>query len=268
MSGFRAPLPVRAYDLLRRVHRRLGAPAPAAFTGFWLGALSHASLHALDELMYRGPGSYRDDAHNLGGLFAWEKEALAGWFRGRERLLLVGAGGGRETVALARMGFGVDSYECNPALVEYAAGLLARAGVAAEIRPIPRDRAPAEGGPYDGAVVGWSAYMLIAGRERRVHFLRGLRERMMDGAPLLLSFWTREESAPGPHRVARIANRVRRVLGRPPVDVGDDLVPNYLHHFTAAEVADEMRAGGFGMQRFVPYGPGGRDSGWAVGRAE
>jgi 2-polyprenyl-3-methyl-5-hydroxy-6-metoxy-1,4-benzoquinol methylase len=263
----RTPAGVRLYLLLRRVHARAGHPFSALFSGFWLGAFSRESLHALDDAVYRAPGSYVNDEHNLRGLFPWEAEALEGWFRERHKLLLVGAGGGREAVALARRGVEVDAYECNPALVEYANRLLAREGLPASVRHLPRDEAPAEGGPYDGAIVGWSAYMLIQGRERRVAFLRGLRARMAPGAPLLLSFWTRAENASRIPSVARVANAIRRVLGRESVEPGDDLFPNYLHHFTEREVAGEMASAGFSIVRYVPHGPGPRESGWAVGLA-
>jgi hypothetical protein len=266
MSG-RTPPAVRLYLLLRRVHARAGHPFSALFSGFWLGAFSRRSLNALDDAVYRGPGSYLTDEHNLRGLFPWEAEAVDAWFGGRRRLLLVGAGGGREAVALARRGVSVDAYECNPALVEYADGLLARLGLPARVRHLPRDEAPAGGGPYDGAIVGWSAYMLIQGRARRVRFLGGLRALVEPGAPLLLSFWTRAETEPRVPGVARTANAVRRILGRPPVEMGDDLFPNYLHHFTEVEVAAEMADAGFSIVRWVPHGPGPRESGWAVGLA-
>lgn len=263
----RTPAAVRLYMLLRRVHARARYPFSAAFSGFWLGAFGREQLHALDEAVYRGPGSYLTDEHNLGGLFPWESEAVNGFFRGRTRLLLVGAGGGREAIALARQGFQVDAFECNPALVEYANRLLTREGIEARVRHLPRDEAPPAGGPYDGAIVGWSAYMLIMGRARRVAFLRSLRRLLDPRAPLLLSFWTRPEDDRRVPAVARTANAVRRILRREPVEPGDDLFPNYLHHFTEREVAGEMADAGFRMVRWVPHGPGPRESGWAVGLA-
>jgi hypothetical protein len=51
------------------------------------------------------------------------------------------------------------------------------------------------------------------------------------------------------------------------VETGDDLFPNYVHHFTEREVAAEMADAGFSVVRWVPHGPGPRESGWAVGMA-
>ena len=182
-------------------------------------------------------------------------------------LLLVGAGGGREVLALARRGYVVEAYECNAALATGAAALLASEGCPAPVLPLPRDEAPLEGEPRDGIVVGWSTYMLIPGRERRVGFLRGLRGRVGEGAPLLLSFWTRRENAPRDRVVRAAAAPLRWIARREPVEPGDDLAPNFVHRFTEAEVAAEMAAAGFHLHRFEPAGREPYASGWAVGRA-
>ena len=55
--------------------------------------------------------------------------------------------------------------------------------------------------------------------------------------------------------LAGVANPIRALLGREPVDVGDALVPHYVHHFTRQEVESELRAGGFElvMAQSKPY---------------
>jgi hypothetical protein len=289
----------RIYFAARRVWYGGYALAEAAFTGFWLGILGDRSLADVDDTMYRRSATYRDDAYNRSGLFAWEAEAVESYFGDARRLMLIGAGGGREVLALAKMGYTVDGYECNPALVSTAAALLSaeygtstsdrvsgesegatvlageiggpaplpRRPGAASVTPLSRDEVPAAGGPYDGAIMGWSAYMLIPGSERRIRFLRRLRALMGDGAPLLLSFYTRDGDPPRLHRIARTANALRRLLRREPVDLGDDLSPNRVHRFTEPEVARELREAGFTLLHFRPEGPGRFDSGWSAATA-
>lgn len=258
----------RIYVAWQRWRRRTAQAWDAVQAGVWLGLLGRESLHAVDEAFYQGSASYRDDRHNLRGLFAWEDEAVRGFFGAGGSLLLVGAGGGREVLALWERGHRVTGYECNAALVAYAGELLRRRGCPASVTLLARDAAPPGEGIYDGAVVGWSAYMLVAGREHRIALLRALRRRVDTGAPLLLSFWTR----PGEHRRSRIvraaAAPIRALLRREPPEPGDDLVPNFVHRFTEAEVEAEMRAAGFRLARFQPEGEGPYDSGWAVGIAE
>lgn len=259
----------RTYMAWHRWRRRWSAASDAVQTGLWLGVLGQDALHRVDDVFYAtGSGAYRTDEHNTRGLFPWEAEAVRAHFGGCRSLLVVGAGGGREVLALADLGFGVDGYECNPALVEYAAGLLARRACPGTVRLLPRDAAPAEGGPYDGIVVGWSAYMLIAGRERRIAFLRALRRLAGEGAPVLLSFWTRPGDSPRTRIVTAVGTPLRRLLRRAPPEPGDDLAPNFVHRFTGAEVAAELSEAGFRPAGFEPQGTGPYDSGWAVGVAE
>ena len=257
----------RAHHLVWSALRKVRPGSELSYGAAVLGLLSHTGMHAVDQAVYDRWGWYGGDDHNRSGLFPWEEAALAAYFGGRTRVLLVGAGGGREVLALSRRGMRVDGYECNPTLVASAARILAAEGCECTVRPIARDRAPAEGGPYDAAIVGWSAYTLIEGRRRRIELLRGMRARMEAGAPLLLSFFTRRGDEQTIQRIAAIANRVRARLGREPVETGDVLAPNFIHMFTRQEVDEEMSAAGFRLERFQPQGPGRAESGWAVGRA-
>lgn len=262
----RVPPVVRAYGAVSGGWGRAGALLQAAYEGVWLGLLRRSDLHAVDERFYARSSSYYDDAHNLRGLFPWEQTALEA-FAGCRRVLVIGAGGGREVLALERMGFEVEGYECNPALVAYAGEFLPREGCTAVVRHLPRDEAPAPGTPFDGIVVGWSAYTLISGRAHRVDLLRRLRTLVRPDGPLLLSFFTRGADGPRVRISAAVANGIRTVLRREPAERGDALSPNFVHYFTSKEIGGEMREAGWEPKRFTGHGSGARDSGWAIGVA-
>lgn len=258
----------RLYRLVRTGFGRVMAAGHAGHAGLWLGLLDHRDLHALDQARYEAAAGYRQDGHNLRGLFDWEHRALRAHFPATGSLLVLGAGGGREVLALARLRYAVTGYECNPALLAYGRELLARTGCAgAELRGVARDRAPLDGGCYDGVVVGWSAYTLIPGREQRVAFVAGLRPRVPAGAPILVSFSSRPDGCRRERVVTAVANVVRRIRRARPIDAGDDLTPDFVHRFTREELADELRAGGFLLREFQPERPGPHDSGYAVGTA-
>src|SRR5690606_10192748 len=125
------------------------------------------TLEAVDDVLYRSEGSYRSDGHNRAGLFEWEEIALRQYFGSARRLLLIAAGGGREAIALAKRGYEVEAYECNPALVETAARVISSIPEVGSLRvlPLPKGAPPPPGPRCDGCVVGWSAYMLIPGSE-------------------------------------------------------------------------------------------------------
>lgn len=257
----------RAYLVGERVVARLAPWAHAAWSGVWLGLLGRSGLHRIDQAMYDRRASYHGAEHNRRGLFPWERTAVEAYFAGRARIGVVGAGAGREVLALWRMGFQPEGFECNPSLVAAASSLLPADGCPCTVEAIARDRAPGGAGPFDAAIIGWSAYSLVAGREARIALLRGMRDLLPAGGPLLLSFFTRGADDLRAGRVARIAGRVRRALRRAGVEPGDDLLPNFVHRFTRGEVEEELAAGGFRLVRWEPQGPGPYDSGWAVAEA-
>jgi hypothetical protein len=222
---------------------------------------------ALDDAHYSRIQRYRDDIHTMRGLFPWEEAAMAGHFPASGRLLVLAAGGGRESYALERRGFVVEGYECNPALVAYANEFRTRVGMESTVRLMARDEVPATSGRFDGAIVGWSGYMLIAGRDRRVALLRALRLRLDEGSPILISFFTREPATPRFTTISSVANVLRRLRGQSPIEMGDDLSPNFVHRFTEQEIRSELADGGFTTTAYAPQGAGPFDSGFAVGSA-
>jgi len=257
----------KAYVLADRAVRRLIPPLHAPWSGFWLGVLRRPGLHAVDQALYEHRTNYQSAEHNHRGLFEWERIAVEGHLQGRRRVAVLGAGGGREVLALWRMGFEPLGYECNPLLVEAAGRLLPAAGCPHPVLELGRDLPPPPGERFDAVMIGWSSYSLVTGRAERLEMLRGVRAVLDPGAPLMLSFFVRSEADRRAARVMRVANPVRRALRRPRIDPGDDLLPNFVHRFTRAEIEAELRETGFRLERFEPPGPGPRDSAWAIGIA-
>jgi SAM-dependent methyltransferase len=158
-------------------------------------------------------------------------------------VLVVGCGGGREVLALLRAGYDATGAEPHPKLSDFADRLLARHGFPGRIEPAGRDEVPA-GTTCDGIVVGWGAYSLIHGRAARVRFLSGARARVRAGGAVLVSCFGHR--APGRELAltARVANALRRLRGREPIELGDTLAPNRVHVFTHEELVAEASAGG------------------------
>ena len=257
----------RACAGARTAERRIVSVATAVHAGLWLGVLDHHDLHAVDAAHYANAARYLDEEHNRSGLMPWEREAFSGHFPSSGAVLVLAAGAGREMLALLDLGYDVVGYEPHPLLVSTGETLLAGR---ASLHASARDEAPAAppgGRPFDAVVVGWSAYTLVIGSARRRALLRQLRTLVRDDAPVLLSFFTRTPDDTRSRLVAGTAGAVRRLRGRPPVELGDDLLPNAVHRFTRAEVAAELAAAGFVLARWQPQGPGPMDSGWAVGTA-
>ncbi len=170
---------VRLFNLLSACRKAL-----------WLGFLSRESLHQMDHYYYDSQKKlYCDDAYNKKGLWGWEKEAIDAYFQACQSVLVTGAGGGREVLALRRNGYEVDGFECHAGMVEYANALQKKEGFIPNLQTMVRDQCPDGERTYDGLIVGWGAYMLIQGRARRVEFLRNLHAKGWEKSPLLLSFF-------------------------------------------------------------------------------
>ncbi len=273
----------RLYFFSYKVHARLiSRKQSPLWTGFWLGMLDCRDFHGVDDALYEENAMYRDAEHNGRGLFAWETKCLDDYFPSTGLLLVIGMGGGREVLSLAKLGYHVEGYECNTALLEFAAAFLSEQQCEETVSFIARDCAPTGDSFYAGAIVGWGAYMMILGRQRRIEFLQTIRGRLKEGSPILLSFFTRAEQDPhlrvahlqaphlqSPHlsAVRDIGSRLRRQRHREEVELGDDLGPNYIHRFTHAEIEDELREAGFSLAFYKPQGPRRFDSGHAVGLA-
>lgn len=226
------------------------------FSGIWLGLLRRETLLEINRKYYSSSNKYRDPNYNKSGLLPWESVMIAAHFQNCRRLLLVGAGGGREMVALTRLGYEVHGFECNSELVRAANALLASEGLTASVQVAPPDTCPTFQGTYDGLIVGWGAYMLIQGRDNRIALLRKMRAQVRAEAPLLVSFFFRSPDARRFFVTKAIGNALRRLRQREKIELGDALEPEYVHYFTQNEISGELREAGFALQHYgeVPYG--------------
>ena len=247
---------LRLHRITEALMRRGVMTIRAAFDGVWLGVLDDEAMRLIDESYYDEVPKYADEAYNRRGLNDWERDAIDRFFAGRRRIVVTGAGGGREVLALLDLGYDALGFEPNVKLARFGEGLLARSGHPGRLRQVDRDAWPTDSGPCDGVIVGWGSYMLIRGRRRRVAFLRDARARLEPGAPLLVSFFARS-GRPGYLRlVVAIGGRIRRLRGAEPVELGDAMERNYVHYFDRAEIGSELREAGFELAWYDAAGYG------------
>jgi hypothetical protein len=124
------------------------------------------------------------------------------------------------------------------------------------VQSLDRDQWPSDAGPVDAAIVGWGAYHSIRGRDRRVALLRAARSSLTQGAPILISFFTRRERTVYLRLVPRVGNVMRRLRRAGAIERGDTLAPVFSHHFTQREIAEELAEAGFRMVDFQDEGYG------------
>jgi hypothetical protein len=212
----------------------------AVLSGLWLGVMGEKSLDLYNELHYNNSEKYADDNYNLSGLFEWEKESIKKYFSKAKNILLLAAGGGRETVALIRMGYNVDSYECNKKLVEYGNVFLQRYTKDYKIKYLQKDSVPDLIMKYDGIIIGWGAYSHIRGSRNRIAFLEKLQPFLNKDAPLMISFLTKEEKGRQEKITKKISDFFRLLRYKEKIEPGDRLQASFVHYFTKQEIINEL----------------------------
>ena len=183
-----------------------------------------AALYAGQTTYAPGGGTFR------AGLFDWERALIEmPPFPRTGRLLVGGAGGGREAVALRDRGYEVVAFEPVaalvragvPAVAERPGALLIRASYddlvrAARGEPSPLAPALAAAG-VDGVVLGWGSLGHVTEEEDRVALLRAVRA-IAPAAPVILSFTDALAPDPRGSRTAALRRGLRRLfaaLGAP-----------------------------------------------------
>jgi hypothetical protein len=131
--------------------------------------------------------------------------------------------------------------------VEHGTGVLAAEGHADRLHLTARDEFPPVAAGWDAVLVGWGSYQFIPGRGHRRRFLQDARAAMAPEGCLILSFLTRQEGDPDDATIARVGTAVRRLRRADPVELGDNLRPQFAHRFTRNEMAAELSDAGFQM---------------------
>jgi len=211
----------------------------AAHSIFWLHLLGNRDLDDLTMASYSTPSDsgFGSEAHNVGGLHSWEEDAFGEALAGRRRILVAGAGGGREMIALAKIGFEVTGFDASEDLIWACRENLRKAGVIAEILAASPGAVPNSAERHDALVVGRGVYHHIPGRAKRIGFLRSCGALLDKGAPMVMGdVLTRSDTA------------YRRLLAAvTAIEQGDSVSNSYYHYFTPDELRDEIEEAGFVM---------------------
>ena len=237
---------------------RLASVAGAIHEGFWLGYLSADDLDAITRDHYHNSQEYASPEHNQRGLFDWERVVVEQYFQPGSRILVAAAGGGREVLALRRAGFQAEGFDCSATLVQASEAIFDRLGERRGVVLCPPGEVPSGPPLYRGLVVGWSGYTHIPARRRRIAFLQQLRSRALPGAPVLVSFFPREDSSRSEILIYRIA-RISRVIFRKrkeQSELGNHLGWCFSHTFTREDIEAELQAAGFRPVFYSEVGEG------------
>jgi 2-polyprenyl-3-methyl-5-hydroxy-6-metoxy-1,4-benzoquinol methylase len=181
------------------------------------------------------------------GLWPWEREFYGRFLNPGSSLLLIGAGSGRDMLGLLKAGHRVEGVELSPRAADRARRILADSGLHATIHTVAIEDWTSSV-RYDAIVFSWYCYSLIPIAKRRVETLAKLRERLLPGGRILISYLPRREEG-GIHIIAWLT-RLTRSDWR--LEAGDNLlfVPPHIrfqHTFRPEEIESEALAAGLSV---------------------
>lgn len=149
------------------------------------------------------------------------------------RILLGGAGVGREARVLRSAGYDLFAYDPLPAAAERLAALLGRENAArARHEDLPGR------GDFDAVLLGWGSFTHVLDPDARRAVLAHCA-RLTDG-PILASVWTREAFPPSGSRAARLGARLGALRpGASTMATAEAFAPwcGFGHLFDAGELA-------------------------------
>jgi SAM-dependent methyltransferase len=200
-------------------------------------------------------------------LEAWEKDVFDHLVSPGARVLVIGCGGGRESLALAERGFRVTGIDFVPALVDEARRRAARTGHAATFEATTVEAlAPGHPAAFDVALVTTPVYEQTPGRERRVAFLRALARLTAPGGLIVLCAPAHRDRGPRRAVIDGLRWMLRRLGVRAAAEPGDRFTYHvsiasdhrsvcFYHRFQRPEeIAREIHAAGLVAERH-PEGP-------------
>ena len=121
------------------------------------------------------------------GLWDSEAKLVESFFSPGGRILDIGCGAGRTTVALAKMGFQVTAVDMLPEMVDAAAGQIADSGVDVELHVMNACELAFPTGAFDGALFSFNGFENILSHERREAAIRSVWRILRPGAHFILT---------------------------------------------------------------------------------
>jgi SAM-dependent methyltransferase len=229
---YRTPLWARALLVADRAMLRVGNALGSVRDEAFLAWVPPEERTALTASLYAEMPSYFPGGKRFEmGLFPWEARIVSSPpFPQSGRILLGGAGAGRELAALVERGFDVVAFDpCRP--FADAARAVGRGGarsvevIHASYEDLVR-AASGRGGPlapactgrtFDAVVLGWGSFSHVLPARARLELLRALRVVCPDG-PVLASFGLVTDPvghAMNKNRVGKALRRVFAAVGAP-----------------------------------------------------
>ncbi|THJ24695.1 MAG: class I SAM-dependent methyltransferase [Nitrospira sp. CG24E] len=182
--------------------------------------------------------SYKDVATRLPEtwykwtLESWEEDVLARHTMTSGTILVLGAGVGRESIALAQRGFSVVGLDINRESLCIASQQATAKGLTSRFAQADFLALPVGPARVDYLFMSGIMYSSIPGRERRQAWLRSLRPCMSEQGLVVLNFLIARELGTKTHRLIHRLNRLLTMLpgANQSYQLGDTCSQNHFLH--------------------------------------
>ena len=203
---------------------------------------------AIDNHYYNNAKKYINNDYNRSLLNEWENEMINRFFINCKKIMVLAAGGGREVLALVKMKFEVEGFECNESLVEFSQEFFRNESINSSIEYVKPNHCPDNNKIYDGVILGWGGYNHVKGREKRINLLKEINSHLEIGSPLLVSFWWNDESSDlYCKKIAKTNRFFCKIFFTKPIEKGERLTTFSGKFFTLQEVDEELSQAGFSV---------------------
>ncbi len=237
--GFRA---IKRSRAIERIYARLNSLRSLAVVAF----ASEATLDEFNASAYGAAERYDPESPGyISTLYAWEEAIIEQFFPpSPARILVGGAGAGREALALAERGYDVLAFEPVATLAEALArqSLDASTRIAvyqgtyrdvANLKWVGGDSSVALDQKFHAGIVGWGSFSHLYTERDRVDALHSMG--VLTNGPILISFIaTRPENSVAVSRLRRwlVGRRVRHPADRFSISMG------FLHPINEQELRE------------------------------
>ena len=181
-------------------------------------------------------------------LDVWERQTFERYCLRKGRMLVMGAGMGRETIGIAQRGLSVVGIDSSFDALRFARRLAETRGASVRLQQGDYLALPYAAGSFDYALLSSIMYSAIPGRAGRQAWLGDLARILTPGGLALLSFLPQRNTS---GRVRALCRRLNRLLVKLPganrdYQPGDDCtMVHFLHTFqNEEEIRIELTGGG------------------------
>jgi SAM-dependent methyltransferase len=218
---------------------------------------SDAVLDRFNEIAYGATQAYRPDTEEFRAyLFPWEETVIRDHFpEPPARILVGGAGGGREPLALAELGYEIVAFDPAEPLIDAFArqapsNVSALRGAYADM-----DTLFSSSETFDAAIVGWGSFSHLRDEQSRIETLASFAR--LTGGPILVSFLALKAGGI-PRRLARI----RRLLPRRPNRDDEDIFAVSIGFYHPVDEKEVRRLAGAAGLEITHLSFDSRDTNW------